>query len=76
MGMFDECSTNIYLPGGAGFNRNDEHTCPANWSTWERKNVHHLPDILIPEDQFEKMKQKYITEKDVKNKYKNPTQKI
>ena len=76
MGMFHEWSTNIYLPGEAGFNRNDKHTCPANWSTWDRKNVYDLPDILIPEDQFEKIKQKHITAKDIKNKYKNPTQKI
>ena len=35
-----------------------------------------MPDTSIPEDQFEKIKQKYITVKNVKNKYKNPTQKI
>ena len=31
----------------------------------ERKNVHDLPDIPIPEDQFEKLKQKYVTAKKV-----------
>ena len=41
-----------------------------------KKIVHDLPDIPIPENQFEKIKQKYITAKNVKNKYKNPTQKI
>ena len=41
-----------------------------------KKNVQDLPDIPIPENQFEKIKQKYITAKNVKNKYKNPTQKI
>ena len=35
-----------------------------------------MSDIPFPEDQFEKIKQKYITAKNVKNKYKNPTQKI
>ena len=35
-----------------------------------------MPDIPIQEHQFEKIKQKYITAKNVKNKYKNPTQKI
>ena len=42
----------------------------------ERKNVYDLPDIQILEDQFEKIKQKYITAKNVKNKYKNPNQKM
>ena len=41
-----------------------------------KEKSHDLPAILIPEDQFEKIKQKYITAKNVKNKYKNPTQKI
>ena len=59
-----------------GFNWNDGHICAAHWSTGERKNVHDLPDIPIPDDQFEKRKQKYITAKNVKNIYKNPTQKI
>ena len=43
---------------------------------WGKKNVHDLPHIPIPEDQFEEIKQKYIPVKNVKNKYKNPTQKI
>ena len=38
-----------------------------------KKNVHDLPDIPIPENQFEKIKQKYITAKNIKNKYKYPT---
>ena len=59
-----------------GFNWNDGHICTADWSTGEWKNLHDLPDTSIPEDQFEKIKQKYITVKNVKNKYKNPTQKI
>ena len=42
----------------------------------ERKNVYDLPDIQILEDQFEKIKQKCIAAKNVKNKYKNPTQKM
>ena len=59
-----------------GFNWNDGHICAAHWSTGERKNVLDLPDFPIPDDQFEKRKQKYITAKNVKNIYKNPTQKI
>ena len=59
-----------------GLTWNDGHICAAHWSTVERKNVYDLPDIQILEDQFEKMKQKYITAKNVKNKYKNPTQKM
>ena len=59
-----------------GFNWNDGHTIAAHWSTGERKNVHDLPDIPTPEDQFQEVKQKYITAKNVKNKRKNSTQKI
>ena len=59
-----------------GFNWNDGHTIAAHWSTGERKNVHDLPDIPTPEDQFQEIKQKYITAKNVKNKRKNSTQKI
>ena len=33
-------------------------------------------DIPVPEHQFGKIKEKYITAKNVKSKYKNPTQKI
>ena len=33
---------------------------------WRKKNVHDLPDNSIPEDQFEKRKQKYITAKMLK----------
>ena len=58
------------------FNWNDGRICAAHWNTEERKSVHDLPDIPIPEDQIEKIKQKYITAKNVKKKYKNPTQKI
>ena len=54
---------------------NDGHIYAAHWSTGERKNVHDLSDIPIPEDQFKKVKQKYITAKNAKNKYKNPTKK-
>ena len=50
------------------FNWNDGHISAAHWSTGERKNIHDLPDIPIPEDQFEKIKQKHITAKNVKNK--------
>ena len=49
---------------------NDGHIYAAHWSTGERKNVHDLSDIPIPEDQFKKVKQKYITAKNAKNKYK------
>ena len=42
---------------------NDGHICAAHSGTRERKNVHDLPDIPIPEDQFEKIKQKYIIAK-------------
>ena len=35
-----------------------------------------MPDIPTPEDQFQEIKQKYITAKNVKNKRKNSTQKI
>ena len=52
------------------------HISAAHWSTGERKNVHDLPHIRIPEDQFEEIKQKYIPVKNVKNKCKIPTQKI
>ena len=38
--------------------------------------IHDLPDIPIPDDQFEKIKPKYITAKNVKSKCKNPAQKI
>ena len=42
---------------------------------WGKKNIHDLPDTAIPEYQIEQIKQKYITAKNVKNKYKNPNQK-
>ena len=35
-----------------------------------------MPEIPIPEEQFEKIKQKYITVKHARNKCKNPSQKI
>ena len=44
--------------------------------SWGNKIVHDLPDISIPENQFQKMKQKYVTAKNVKNQCKNPTQKL
>ena len=55
------------------FNWKDRLICAAHWSTGERKIMHDLPDIPIPENQFEKIKQKYITAKNIKNKYKYPT---
>ena len=53
-------------------NWNDRHIYAAHWSTGERKIVHDLPDILIPKNQFKKIKQKYNIAKNVKNKCKNP----
>ena len=41
---------------------NDGHICAAHSGTGER-NVHDLPDIPIPEDQFEKIKNLYYCKK-------------
>ena len=52
------------------------HICSAHWSSGVRKNTQDLPDVIVPLEAFEKIKQKYITAKDVLAKYNTPTEKI
>ena len=40
-----------------------------------KENIYDLPGIPIPDNRLEKIKQKYVTAKNVKNRYKKSTQK-
>ena len=52
------------------------HICSAHWSSGVRENTHHLPDVIVPLEAYEKIKQKYVTAKDLLAKYKTPNEKI
>ena len=59
-----------------GMNWEKGHICSAHWSSGKRQNTKDLPNIVIPADQFEKIKQIYEAAQDLISKYKNPTEKL
>ena len=59
-----------------GLNWNKDHICSAHWSHGERKSINGLPDILIPADQLQKIREKFETTLNILEKYKTPPQKL
>ena len=55
-----------------GLNWNKGHVCSAHWSHEERKSINDLPDVLIPADQLQKIREKFETAENILEKYKTP----
>ena len=58
-----------------GMNWKHGHICAAHWSKG-RENASHLPDIIIPTDQYEKILDKYNTAKRTLGLYKTPNENL
>ena len=58
-----------------GMNWKNGHICSAHWSNG-RENSEHLPDIIVPEDQYNKLLNKCTTAKSSLDSYKNPSEKL
>ena len=53
----------IFRTGGMNWNKG--HICLAHWSHGERKSIHDFPDIPIPADQLQKIREKFETAKNI-----------
>ena len=51
------------------------HICGAHWSK-PRENATHLPDIIVPDDQYGKICEKHTLAKQTFESYKNPNDKL
>jgi hypothetical protein len=59
----------------SGMNWENGHICGDHWSK-ERENSNVLPDIIIPENQYEKICEKHTLAKKTFDSYKNPNEKL
>ena len=57
----------------SGMNWEKGHIYGAHWSKKERENPNDLPDIIIPDDQYEKICKKHSLAKKKLDSYKNPS---
>ena len=57
----------------SGMNWEKGHICRAHWSKKERENLNDLPDIIIPDDLYEKICKKHSLAKIKLDSYKNPS---
>ena len=59
-----------------GINWNEGHTCSTYWRHEERKGINNLPDVPIPAAQFQNIREKFETAKNILKKYKTASQKL
>ena len=59
----------------SGMNWGKGHICGAHWSK-PRENATHLPDIIVPDDQYDKICEKHTLAKKTFESYKNPNDKL
>ena len=56
----------------SGINWSRGHICGAHWVTGERKSSNDIPEIAVPEDQLQKITEKYHRARNLLKRYKNP----